>query len=185
MTTYTSNENCFLIEGEVYFADKQSLVNVKGVPELSKVQKIMKWRIGSVDVWYLQSGNLAFRITHSTKDLDNVVLLPRDKFVKPIDVDALASDHLQQTLQVKVLSRFAERSCLNDFKAGHNANTKEFTREEAEFMIRKAYNLGWERNHNHEEEPTIKNIINMVRPLALPASVEINEQGEIVNIQWT
>lgn len=158
-TTYTSNENCFLIDGEVYFTKLPEYCN-RNIDGLNTV--------GGIN--FLTVKGVCYIITHSTnKDLDNIVSLPRDKFVKPVDYIELAIEEFGED---KV-----NRLVVDIFTKGHNANPNDFTRDE---MIKAM-------NAVHNNPLIILDIpayINHLRPLSLPESIQINEQGEIVNVIW-
>lgn len=172
-TTYTANKNCFLIDGEICL--------------FSEDKRTMHY---STDKFYEKNG---------------VKILPRDKFVKPKDVEALAEHHAKDTYKWP-LNKQGEPVTLPPsqttppnytqhrkvakmhFKAGHNANPNEFTRDEMVKAMEDAYNYPFtciELLQEDKFDEERDRIINSLRPLSLPASVEINEQGEIENIKWT
>lgn len=162
--TYTSNENCFLIEGEVYLGF---------VPEPNIFGESMYSRP------MLINGKM-YQITHSTKDLDNVVLLPRDKFVKPVNVEELAIQFAEKSDWIPWSQEGLAVEC---FKAGHNANPNSFTGEQLDEAISLAFKHGQSNVIN--EWQSFNEIRRHFAPkLSLPASLEINEQGEIVNVIW-
>lgn len=168
-TTYTANENYFLIDGEVYLTDKYSLINIKG--RFGEKESIERFTNGNFDRFYLTKGDLGFIITHSTKPLDVVKQLPRDKFVKPKDVEVLA-----ETAADKLYHPVSQirKDFKHGFKAGYNANPNKFTIDH----LKTAWAYGVEASG------TFQDLIKIIIPLSLPVRLEINEQGEIVNVIW-
>lgn len=142
-TTYTANENCFLIDGEVCI--------------FSEDKRTMLYSTGN---WYSKMG---------------IGLLPRDKFVKPKDVEALARRQ-SQIIGSNGKSRLVDLRFhfVMGFKAGHNANPNEFTIDH----LKTAWAYGVEASG------TFQDLLKIIIPLSLPGSLEINEQGEIVNVIW-
>lgn len=169
MKTYTANENCFLIDGEVYLINKISLVNLKNNCSRNPVLRTLT--IGEVTSLYIWFGNVAFIVTHSTKTLDGVKLLPRDKFVKPKDVEKLAGEFAEKSDWIPWSQEGLAFEC---FKAGHNANPNEFTIDH----LKTAWAYGVEASG------TFQDLLKIIIPLSLPERIEINEQGEIVNVIW-
>lgn len=184
-TTYTANENCFLIEGEVYLIDESIPKKLNHWVYLASKGKMLQIIDDSLRSIMVATG--APVITHSTKPLEGVKPLPREKFVKPKDVDLLSEF---ERLKGYECDRFdnEEWSEYEWFKqgAGHNANPNEFTREEMiqAMTMTGAYADSNPRATHQDVMKYIGNYINSLRPLTLPASLEINEQGEIVNVIW-
>lgn len=182
-TTYTANENCFLIYGEVYltkpYSIEQKLVDryVIVENEVLKCAEInTKTGIGREPEGHPFIYDGALIVTHSTKPLDGVKQLPRDKFVKPVDYIELAIEEFGED---KV-----NRLVVDIFTKGHNANPNEFTLSEIGDAMEAA--IQWYDSHPvlSDMSEFIHTYINSLRPLSLPASLEINEQGEIVNVIW-
>lgn len=143
-TTYTANKNCFLIDGEVYAGNRTGLFH---------------------------EGKEQIEFTHSTKVSEDYILLPRDKFVKPKDVEALAESAADKLYHP--VSQIKE-DFKQGFKSGHNANPNKFTIDH----LKTAWAYGVEASG------TFQDLIKIIIPLSLPESLQINEQGEIVNVIW-
>lgn len=144
-TTYTANENCFLIDGEVCAGNRTGLFH---------------------------EGKEQIEFTHSTKVSEDYILLPRDKFVKPKDVEKLAVKECDERGIKDYGSDYD--IFISGFVSGYNANPNEFTIDH----LKTAWAYGVEASG------TFQDLIKIIIPLSLPANLEINEQGEIVNVIW-
>lgn len=174
ITTYAANENCFLIDGEVYLMNQNLLI-----PDWYFDGDLLRRNVVD-DKGYWKLRPTYKRITHTTnKNLDNVVLLPRDKFVKPVDVknladDILVPDYFDKVKEVSSTEWDIYQEYKGLIKAGYNANPNKFTIDH----LKTAWAYGVEASG------TFQDLIKIIIPLSLPERLEINEQGEIVNVIW-
>lgn len=106
-----------------------------------------------------------------------VKIIDRNAFVKGADVEALAATHLVPDYFVKQVNTMSEEwDVYQEYKglfiAGYNANKNEFTGEQAYEL----YKLGRVVNFN--------TALSMVQPLELPASIEVDEMFNVINVKW-
>ena len=113
--------------------------------------------------------------------LPAVRYLDRTLFVNKEDVEELAEKHVSKKGYNKNNHKalFQHINEKNNFIAGYNANKGEFTREEMEIAIKEAGFLTQQGNHF---KVAIRNIINSLRPLSLPKSIEVDEQYNVIKV---
>ena len=102
----------------------------------------------------------------------DVPKLPRDKFVKPVDVDALAK------LCFEELKKLNPKGDMKEFirlavNYGYNANEEGFSMHEAKTI----WACGVEASGSFQDA------VKIVRPLSLPNSIEL-ENDIIVKVNW-
>jgi len=167
-TTYHANKNLVLVDNEVYFLGK-SASTIKGDLVYDTIEKRILIAMEDYETYHKL-------ITATTnKNIPNVHHLERKLFVKPdVDLDGLAFEYSKQVkgAQGKAYSRL-------DFKAGFNANKKEFTLEQFQRGVRMAFITG-----STEGKMNINQIIDSVQPLSLPSSIESNEDFTEINVNW-
>lgn len=105
----------------------------------------------------------------------DVPKLERSKFVKPVDVERLATEYSEANISDACI--LAGIDC---FIAGY-ANKKEFTREDLEFAIQLAFTNGRYAKVSQEEIETV--IWQKLQPLSLPSSLTI-EDNIITEVKW-
>lgn len=105
----------------------------------------------------------------SNLSLPNVKHLDRTLFYKP-DVDV-------KELYDKTKSELCYEpynNSLQFFKAGYNANNKEFTREE----LRTAWSFGVQASDGFDE------LIKILRPVSIPKLLEADNEFNVINVKW-
>lgn len=181
MNTTITKDQMILHEGELYLLHPTKFATVKGlIPEKTPcVYKIL-------DKTFFRVERKAFLITHSTSKLDGVIHLQKEWFVKGEDVEEMAQKFIENTSDFDGADDGWIRLFKNIFKAGHNANKGEFSREE---MIQAMTMTGAYADSNpkatHKDVMTyIGNYINSLRSLQLPEKIVLSPDGELVEIQW-
>lgn len=118
----------------------------------------------------------------STDDFYNkigVEKLDRKHFVKPkVDVEELASNYAEREQRVLWEN---EHIVSEAFKAGFNAKEAEFTREEAIAL----FNEGCRQGTGNYPLMTFDRCVEILRPISLPKSVTLNENNEVISVEWT
>lgn len=178
MKTFIANETLLLIEGEVYLTSKEypskndyivdgyGNIGVFKGHEEKREWLLVEYKKG------LCSEDLknVSKIVASTKQLPNVKQLPREVFVKGVDVKIEAEKFLP-----KVYSEWE----FELFEAGYNANKNEFSMQQ---MMR-AMNLSFTTGALNGDK-TSQDILNMIQPLSLPIHVETDDEFNITKVVW-
>lgn len=111
------------------------------------------------------------KIIYQTKQLQGIKPLERSKFIKPVNIMDIYNESKKEFGNARVLG-------LQSFKAGYNANKSEFTRDQIIEAISMAFLSGRGMLY------TIESIIDKIRPIALPESITINDNDEIIEVVW-
>jgi len=113
---------------------------------------------------------------YTTREGKGGVTLPRKAFVKPVDVEELASDIVND--HYNYLGEYDFEIFKTGFLAGYKSNPNEFTREEVERLMIKAsvIALSW-------KEVDTTELIDSILPLSVPASVTI-ENNQVIEVKW-
>lgn len=165
MKTFISNETLLLIDGEVCLT--------KELPkDISEINTSL----------IIEHNGCMWLIIASTKQLPNVKQLPREVFVKGVDVDELAEEEVMEIWRFKPESgdelKDFDRE-VHMFKAGFNAKHNEFTKEEMAKAISRAMFI-----HVSGKFVDVYGIINDLRPITLPKSITTNDELEIIKIEF-
>lgn len=182
-----THSNLALVEGEVCIYEnckgnfpKEGIYSVDWRPEFLKLESYRP-DYSKVSLSYVWDGMIQTITTHpsnvrkiiySTAKLEGIPQLERKWFVKPVDVEELAL----KTILPKVYAEWE----LDLFKAGHNDNKAEFTRDE---MIQ-AISIARIIVRGGGSKFTTDEIISKLRPLSLPKSIMLNDDNEIISIEW-
>lgn len=153
MKTFIANETLLLIDGEINLLTQPD-TNVDGLQNYTQP--------------YLYEGK-AYQLLASTKQLPNVKQLPREVFVKGVDVEELARIEAKTINYPAVATGF-----YSGFIYGYNANKNEFAEQE---VIQICTKIIKEKMYIHEA-------IQSVRKLSLPQSITTNDELEIIKIEW-
>lgn len=79
----------------------------------------------------------------------------------------------------------SKKSCsFMDFKAGHNANKKEFTREEMEQAMRYAITITFSSESAKHANGMVDKYINDLRPLSIPSLITCDDDFENIKVTW-
>lgn len=139
---------------------------------------------GEVSIWNKERQSMLyttdpFYINLGIKQLD------RDKFVKPVDVEeieALASKAFPYDDNIDLCE-------LNDCRRGfiegftHNANKKEFTREEMIRAMNASAFFVFKHNIYQFDEYT-RGYLDGIRPLSIPKSITVDQYFNVLNVIW-
>lgn len=130
----------------------------------------------------LIEGQMHAQILASTNPKStNTKHIERSKFVKPeVDVEQLS---INQAWEWTTFDQ-AAYTFSTGFKAGYNANKKEFTREEMETAMRAAIVTTFSSESAKYANSFVDVYINNLRPLTLPKSVICDEEYCILNVIW-
>lgn len=186
MTTHT---NLALVEGEVYilseeqkFKEKYVIINGKRIQKENDTP-FNRERF-FIDENILVPGSIKL-IVASTAKMEGTSRLDRKHFVKPkVDVDELVKKY------IKGKEKYFEYH-MNDsgvdyveqsFIDGYNAKEAEFTREDMEEAMSLMFIHG--QQNVVSKEFAMKETLNMLSPLQLPASVTLNENNEVISVEW-
>lgn len=170
----TTHSNLALVEGEVYVLGDNVFGFYDGFK--SKEAAIEKYDEGFVYVKY----NKICPVLTTTANLEGIPQLDRKHFVKPkVDVEELAEKWVFETNRHK-WSNNDDTAPDNyaSFKAGHNAKEAEFTRGHM-FDLFCRMQMGRIKTSDDWEQ-----YMNEIQPLSIPASVTLNENNEVIAVQW-
>jgi len=143
----------------------------------------MKTTTYTADQMILSDGEVSIyskdmRTRHATTDdVAGIPQLDRNRFVRGVDVELLATDYAMQTHGIEYTEPDMQRdvnATKRDFIAGYNANKNEFTLDE----IKQAWQSAYELSESFDQ------VIKRLRPLELPASIEVDEIFNVINVKW-
>ena len=161
-TTYTADKNAFIIDGEVYLTHWQEM----------KSKQLAGYKGKLIQIGGTHLGVLGDLVTHSTKPLQGVKLLPREVFVKAQDIEELAD---KAGWEYSTFDQAASAFSLG-FKSGYNANKNQFTKEEMESVILMLAHL------TGTVQERLDKAIASVHPLSLPQEITI--ENDNVTVKW-
>lgn len=171
-----------IIDGEVYLLSKDKVNigdygysnNPNEKNPVFEVKKNMGVLIFQEAGW---SGIHKILATTNTS-IPNVKHIERSKFVNP---DVYVEELAQKAIYEEGFHYEMEKQSFKaGFKAGYNANKKEFTREEIEI----AYIAG--KNHNEFDNAVdgFNVFLTNIRPLSIPKEVICDEEYNVIEIKW-
>jgi len=117
---------------------------------------------GEVSIWSKNRQTMLMS-TDTFYNRIGVKIIDRNRFVRGVGVKMIAADWMGSETINNQMQR-------GGFIAGYNANKNEFTFDE----LRQA----WEANEPFED------YMKRIRPLELPASIEVDEMFNIINVKW-
>lgn len=179
-----THSNLALVEGEVYVLSDEKIkvgdLYFNGHPHAE--YNICKAEENSGVLHFQETGYTGCNtILASTAKLEGIPQLERKWFVKPVDVEELAEKYAYKNEQ-------SYEYHMNDSGVGyvkqayidcHNANKAEFTRDEMEQAIKNAV-----QEYYKFTEVNIDSVIDSLRPLSLPKSITLNDDNEIISVEW-
>lgn len=123
------------------------------------------------------------KILASTSKLEGIPQLDRKWFVKPkVDVEDLAIEIFN--LESKEEFSTEDIQSINDFKAGYSAKEAEFTETDIINAMYDAREYPTKRTPEDTFSDFVKSYLNKSHPLSSPKSVTLNENNEVIEVEW-
>lgn len=165
-----TKDNIVLVDNEIIVFNRNSPMQYRGGDSKTKI--FHNKHFG----WQIKIEYTAYPITHATDhSLEGVKHLDRNLFVKKVDVEELAFKTAWEhsTYEPEVAAR------VNGFIDGYNAKEGEFTREETiKLIVRAVFDTHAGKFVDPEE------LVNSIRPLSIPESIELDDEFNVVNVKW-
>jgi len=156
-TTYTAGKDLILHDGEIFLFSHEPHTPAKA------------------SFYYRrETYNILATTDKSTAQLDGVIKLDRQQFVKPVDLANLSVEYCQQA---DCGNTRESRNCIADFQSGYNANKGVYTREQLIEAMKYA-------SSHLSSVNGIYKYIDSLQDLSLPKSLTINDNNEIIEISW-
>lgn len=154
---FEAGKNMVLVEGKIYLLKDTSNIDFN--------HPIIKHKYEGRNI-----------IATTNTELTGIHHIPREWFVRKVDLDRLAYDFAE-----KSKCDWEDEHFVNEaFKAGYNANKSEFTRDE----LFTAMNLAWTTGAL-DSNRTSHDIIKELRPLQLPQSITVTKDfKQVIETIW-
>lgn len=161
----TTHTNLALVEGEVYILGKMASGKIGDTIFCTIDKKIC--RLLATYASYSCS------VLASTAKLDCIPQLDRTHFVKPFDMKSMQDAYIHENNYYNYEDK--ERDIIKSaFEDGFNAKEAEFTMEDMEML--------WK--HAISEKLNFEQAIELIHPISLPASINTDENFNVISVQW-
>lgn len=180
-TTYHANKSLVLVDNEVYVLSDELIKEgdwyySSGISFKYSIHLCDSKRLADIC-----NSMDAKKITATTnKNIPNVHHLERKLFVKPdVDVEELAFNYCDDYQSRLINAHYFQRdNAITHFKAGFNANKKEFERGHL-FDLFCRMQMGKIKTIEDWEQ-----YMNEIQLLSLPSSIEANEYFTEIKVNW-